>query len=535
MPTLSSSWSRRRSSGSPLAQLRRHPSLSRPHRPDHQRLQHGDAALTEVADWKVIAAVVAGIVSGLALVAATWFGGGRDRLARWAAVAIVALVSFAIYKEGVVRVDAGHLTVLFANAAVVWVAVGGRYRRWMLAAAVIVFVASLPVRPAGIETRFDPVANVPPCLRRGADPVQPPRRAAITADGRASMQATYAVAPEALAALAGHSVAVEPWEVGAAWAYELDWHPLPVFQNYSAYTSALDRLNAREAESSAGPERILRENTAVVLPEFPGPDLDGRFPGWDPPEQALRCPLQLRPALCGRTVASAWAGAGSLRAGTLAGDRRSGGRPVSPGADAQSGHGRLRPHRRGRRRRCRARCRACSLHARSRHAVVNGETRYRLVPETAGDGLLRAGRPRRRRIRSLRPGPGSAHDRRRRRLRPPHVQLLRGARSVSYERSNHPVAIVVVLVLATLAGTVAIASIWANGQLLDERELGRRSAVGMLESRDVRRRVADVPRRRTRPLGTEAQVRCRRRRREPPALVGACGWRARADGTGRTA
>ena len=33
---------------------------------------------------------------------------------------------------------------------------------------------------------------------------------------------------------------------------------------------------------------------------------------------------------------------------------------------------------------------------------------------------------------------------------------------MSYERSNHTVAIVVVLVLATLAGTVAIASIWAN-------------------------------------------------------------------------
>jgi hypothetical protein len=28
------------------------------------------------------------------------------------------------------------------------------------------------------------------------------------------------------------------------------------------------------------------------------------------------------------------------------------------------------------------------FHAASRHATVNGETRYRLVPETAGDGLL---------------------------------------------------------------------------------------------------------------------------------------------------
>ncbi len=33
------------------------------------------------------------------------------------------------------------------------------------------------------------------------------------------------------------------------------------------------------------------------------------------------------------------------------------------------------------------------LHARSRHAVVNGGTRYRLVAETAGDGLLMRAAP----------------------------------------------------------------------------------------------------------------------------------------------
>jgi len=87
-------------------------------------------------------------------------------------------------------------------------------------------------------------------------------------------------------ALEGHTVAVEPWEAGVAWAYELDWDPLPVFQNYSAYTSELDRLNAAAAESPDGPERILRENQLLVLPEFPTPDLDGRYPGWAPREQA---------------------------------------------------------------------------------------------------------------------------------------------------------------------------------------------------------------------------------------------------------
>ena len=181
---------------------------------------------TDVAAWKVTGAVIVAIVSGLVLIAATWLSGGRDRLARWAGVVIVALVSFAIYKEGVVRIDAGHLTVLFANAAVLWLAVGlgSPHRRWILAGAAIVFAISLPVRPPG-STRSSTCRQPALRLRPGPHPGQP--RAARRSDrGRADpMRDVYGVAPGALAALRGHSVAVEPWEIAAAWAYELDWRP----------------------------------------------------------------------------------------------------------------------------------------------------------------------------------------------------------------------------------------------------------------------------------------------------------------------
>jgi hypothetical protein len=46
------------------------------------------------------------------------------------------------------------------------------------------------------------------------------------------------------------------------------------------------------------------------------------------------------------------------------------------------------------------RAQAILFHAASRHAVVNGGTRYRLVPETAGDGLLLRAAPG-----IVRPGP----------------------------------------------------------------------------------------------------------------------------------
>jgi hypothetical protein len=182
-------------------------------------------------------------------------------------------------------------------------------------------------------------------------------------------------------------VAVEPWEIGAAWAYELDWQPLPVFQNYSAYTPALDRLNSEAVEDPDGPERILRDDTQVVVPEFPGPDLDGRFPGWDPPEQAravlcnfvplysdeLWQVLGRVPDRCGppRELGSISAAAGA--AVTV----------PAPGPDevvfvriGGAGVGGLEW------------LQTFLFHAGSRHLVVNGTARYRLVPETAGDGLL---------------------------------------------------------------------------------------------------------------------------------------------------
>lgn len=349
---------------------------------------------TEVAGWKVVAAVSIAVVSGLALVGAAWFSGARDRRGRWAGVVIATLVSFVIFKEGVVRIDAGHLTLLFSNAAVLWLAVGlgGPRPRLMLAAAIVVFAVSLPVRAAGLETQFNVVTNLRTVWDAARTLVDPGRRDELTIGGRAGMQTAYALSPQALAELRGHTVAVEPWEIGAAWAYELDWQPLPVFQNYSAYTPALDRLNSEAVEDPHGPERILRDDTQLVVPEFPGPDLDGRYPGWDPPEQAravlcnfvplygdeLWQVLGRVPDRCGppREVGSVSAAAGA--AVTVPTPGR--GEVVFVRVDGAGVTGLERVQ-------------AFLFHAGSRHLLVNGTARFRLVPETAGDGLLMRAAP----------------------------------------------------------------------------------------------------------------------------------------------
>jgi hypothetical protein len=349
---------------------------------------------TEVAPWKVTAATLGAIGVSVALVACAWLAPYRDRRGRWAGTLLVALAAFAIYKEGVVRVDAGHLTVYFANASVLWIAVGfAPGRRWFIPAiALLVFVASLPLRPAGTEHNLNPFDNLHYAFDQARNLASPGRRAAAMEDGRRGLKATYALEPGALAAVRGHTVAVEPWEAGAAWAYRLDWLPQPIFQNYSAYTPALDRMNAATIESPDGPERLLRENAQVVDAEFPTPDIDNRFLGWDPPEQAraVLCnfaPLYTSerwqvlgrvPDRCGpeRALGTVEAAAGQSVAvpapdpGTVV-FARIGGAGVSGLERVQN----------------------FLLHARSRHAVVNGETRYRLVPETAGDGLLMGAAP----------------------------------------------------------------------------------------------------------------------------------------------
>ncbi|HXQ88520.1 MAG TPA: hypothetical protein VN733_02675, partial [Solirubrobacterales bacterium] len=241
----------------------------------------------DVAPWKVTVASIAAAAITVGLVVACGAGRFRDRRARWAAAALMGIAAFTVFKEGVVRTDAGHLSLFFSAACVLWIAIpwSPQRRLWLLAGAGAIALIGIPVRPPGLPTNLDAVGNIRYAFDQARNLASPSRRDDVMAIGRANMEATYRLDPGTLAALRGRTVAIEPWEVGAAWAYGLDWEPLPVFQNYSAYTAGLDRVNAAAVEDPGGPERILRENPLLVFPEFPTRDLDSRYSGWDPPEQ----------------------------------------------------------------------------------------------------------------------------------------------------------------------------------------------------------------------------------------------------------
>jgi hypothetical protein len=346
----------------------------------------------EVPHWKVVAASIAAAVTTIALVVACLAGRFRDRRALFAGTGVMAVAGFTVFKEGVVRTDAGHLSLYFSTACVLWIAIPWTRARWpwLVAGATAIALAGVPVRTPGLGTDLDAWANVSYAADQVRNLFSPGRRGELMEAGRSGMTATYDLDRETLAALRGHSVAVEPWEAGVAWAYDLEWKPLPVFQNYSAYTSGLDRLNAETAADPEGPERILRENPLLVFPEFPTQDLDSRFGGWDPPEQqrAVLCnfvPLHgddrwqvlgRVPERCGAPQPAGIAKAEEGEAVPVPAPHR--GEAVFVRIDGAGIEGLEKVA-------------TLLFHARVRRAVVDGGRSYRLVPETAADGLLLRG------------------------------------------------------------------------------------------------------------------------------------------------
>lgn len=336
----------------------------------------------------VIVAVGVALVVGAAIGASP----GRQRVA---AAAVIGLASFLLYKEAVVRAEPGHRSIFFATAVALGAGIAFRRQRVVAVSSVAVLACLAVAFPFTPHSRpdFNPLTH----LRLARDQmrilVSGKRREDTTAYARAFMTSVYGLPRSTLALLRGHTVHVDPWETGVVWAYRLDWAPLPVYQDVTAYTSELDRLNSDALRSPTGPDRILQENTTLVAPEYPRAAIDGRWPAWDPPAQsiAMLCnyvPLQTTPR---------WQVLGKVpdRCGEpepIGSTRTRYGEAVSvPAAESGSivfakiygaGVSGLE------------RLRTTAYRAAPRYVVVNGAAIYRLVPGTATDGLIMNSGPR---------------------------------------------------------------------------------------------------------------------------------------------
>jgi hypothetical protein len=159
---------------------------------------------------------------------------------------------------------------------------------------VLYFPLSRPELPV-----LDPLERASTGIERLADLVLPARRASTNDQAREALVRYFRLSQGELALLKGQSVDVDPAEIGVAWAYGLDWRPLPVFQAYSAYTPYLDSRNRASLLAEDGPTRILRTFTSLPPSALHTSSIaaaqlansvsnsDGRFRSWDQPQTTL--------------------------------------------------------------------------------------------------------------------------------------------------------------------------------------------------------------------------------------------------------
>lgn len=228
------------------------------------------------------------VVTAIVTVIWTLEGRYKDRRADLAAGAIALVITFAFYKQAVIRIDGFHMAAYFTLVSLLWVAIPPR--RGLLPVslagmAIFAVTASLYATSETPGPGFNPVDNVRSFVTDARTALDPGRQRERIDAARRDLQSYYGLDTRLRAQLEREPTSVEPWETMAAWAYELDWSPAPVFQNYSAYTSELDQLNTDRISSLSGPARILRHPGRN--PDFPGRGVDVRLLAWDPPAQSV--------------------------------------------------------------------------------------------------------------------------------------------------------------------------------------------------------------------------------------------------------
>jgi hypothetical protein len=243
--------------------------------------------------WWQYPALFAGIGTlGALAVAAGW---GRDAPRRLGILVIVAAVALLMFKHSVVRSVPGTAGICLAALLATGLSLVPYVRRW-LAVGAIALLAGLTY--LGNYETFNPVTfdfhkRAKNFVDQLKEVVKPGGMAEQQRLGRQAMRDLYALTPRQLALLRSGTVHVASLEAGVAYAYGLDWDPLPVFQQYTAYTKRLDELNAAKLESASAPERILWENAPAVDPTFvavrpfPG-TIDSRVPAWDSPAEMVQ-------------------------------------------------------------------------------------------------------------------------------------------------------------------------------------------------------------------------------------------------------
>ena len=194
---------------------------------------------------------------------------------------LVAWTGFMAFKHGFVRHDGGHVSLFYLWAMAVLLALHSTEAKQVVragraVAGLALASITMPALTGGflVETVTTPV-HLGMTVNRLLDSTS---RDAEYRDIRASLRKDFAIDSTTLRLVRGGGVQVDPWDAEAAWAYQLAWQPVPVFQHYSAYTASLDQLNA-QALAQRGPQFILHRRVAAI---------DGRIAAFEDPRYTLQ-------------------------------------------------------------------------------------------------------------------------------------------------------------------------------------------------------------------------------------------------------
>jgi len=338
---------------------------------------------------------LAGLATALLLTGAAVATRGGPAARRAAVLALVALFAFFAFKQDFVRqgpATRAQFFVLMLGAGIAIAAQLPPHLRRLPQLPALALVLSLLAMvvvalPTSSFWRSLEPGDHATFLREDLDALfGPGERDRIAGEGRRAMRSSYGLDRRTLALLGDRPVHVDPWEIGVAWAYGLNWQPLPAIQDYQAYTPALDELNAAALSGSGGPQLVLRQSTrALPVGES---SIDDRYTGWESPAAKLAMLCNYRavrtterwqllergadrcgpPRLLG--TVTAWTGE------PIAAPAPPGPRQIVFARVEGLGVGGWE------------RLRSFAYRARDRTARFDGGGEWRVVPATAGDGLI---------------------------------------------------------------------------------------------------------------------------------------------------
>jgi hypothetical protein len=222
----------------------------------------------------------------------------RDARSRWVATAMTAVAAYVFFKYGTTQfLKAGPPVVALVSLLAIFMMAPWPRRRAGAFLGTLVVLGVIILHAYSVPVSLDVVPKLN-SFRKSAELVlRPGYRKEQIDSSRVSLQETLKVPPGILAVVGDKPVAIEPWEIVVAWAYNLNWQPLPVFQNFTAYTARLDRLNAAAIEDTDGPQVLLRKMPNGPIPLGGREGFFERQPNWDPPEQNLAAVCNFIPIL----------------------------------------------------------------------------------------------------------------------------------------------------------------------------------------------------------------------------------------------